>query len=71
MADGSAQNFYRTVSTGASFGSNPLRIEAGLGKAVSIEEIEIKWPNEKQTVELIKKVPMDKLVKIKEGSGKQ
>ena len=25
---------------------HPLRIEAGLGKAVSIEEIEIKWPNE-------------------------
>lgn len=71
MGDGSSQNFYHTVSTGGSFGSSPLRIEAGLGKAVAIEEIEIKWPNAKQTVELIKEVKMETLVKIKEGAGKQ
>jgi hypothetical protein len=71
MGDGSSQNFYHTVSTGGSFGSSPLRIEAGLGKAVAIEEIEIKWPNAKQTVELIKDVKMETLLKIQEGAGKQ
>ena len=71
MPDGSFQNFYHTVSTGGSFGSSPLRIEAGLGKATGIEEIEIKWPYAKQTSEVIKNVSMDTLVKIKEGLGKQ
>lgn len=71
MPDGSFQNFYHTVCTGGSFGSKPLRIEAGLGKATDIEEIEIRWPNAKQTKEIITNVAMDTLFKIKEGAGKQ
>ena len=71
FADGSLQNFYHVVSTGGSFGSGPLMISAGLGKATGIEEIEIKWPDGKYTSELIKNVLMDGLVKIKEGFGKQ
>ncbi len=71
MPDGSFQNFYHTVSTGGSFGSQPLRVEAGLGKATGIEEIEIRWPNAKQTKDIITHVAMDTLVKIKEGIGKQ
>ena len=71
MQDGSSQNFYRIVCTGGSFGSSPLRIEAGLGNATAIEEIEIKWPNAKQTVEVIKNVSMNSLLRIREGSGKQ
>ncbi|MBU9936242.1 MAG: CRTAC1 family protein [Ferruginibacter sp.] len=66
MLDGGSQNFYHTVCTGGSFGSSPLRIEAGLGKATAIEEIEIRWPNTKQSVEVITNVSMDTLVKIKE-----
>ena len=71
MADGSTQDFYHIVSSGGSFGCNPLRVEAGLGKAVSIEEVEIKWPNAKQTTEIIKDLQLDTRVKIKEGVGKQ
>ena len=41
QADGSFQNFYHVVNTGGSFGSKPLMITAGLGKATGIEEIEI------------------------------
>lgn len=71
MADGSFQNFYHAVNTGGSFGSKTLRVEAGLGKATAIEEIEIKWPNAKQSKELIKDVKMDTMIRIKEGIGKQ
>lgn len=70
MQDGSTQNFYHTVCTGASFGSQPLRVEAGLGKATAIEEIEIEWPNAKHTKELIKDITMDTQINIKEGIGK-
>ena len=69
MADGSFQNFYHTLSTGGSFGSKPLMIEAGLGKAVAIEEVEVKWPNAKQTKEVITNVDLDSKIKIREKVG--
>jgi len=71
QADGSYQNFYHVVNTGGSFGSSPLTVSAGLGKATGIEEIEINWPDGKYTSELIKNVSMNGLIKIKEGFGKQ
>jgi hypothetical protein len=71
MADGSFQNFFHIVSTGGSFGSQSLVVDAGLGNAVSIEETEIQWPNAKQTKEIITGLSIDTEVKIKEGMGKQ
>jgi hypothetical protein len=41
---GNEQSFYRTVSSGGSFGSNPLQQEIGLGKSLSISSIHISWP---------------------------
>jgi hypothetical protein len=38
------RHIYRTVNSGGSFGSNPLRQEIGLGNATKIESVEIKWP---------------------------
>jgi FG-GAP-like repeat/ASPIC and UnbV len=70
MPDGSFQNFYHTVCTGSSFGSQTLTVQAGLGKAAGIEEIEIQWPNAKQTKETITGVAMDSEINIKEGVGK-
>lgn len=69
MEDGSFQNFFHTVSTGGSFGSKPLTIAAGLGKATEIEEIEIRWPNAKQSSDIIRNPPMNTLMKIREGGA--
>jgi len=43
---------HRTVSTGGSFGCNPLRLEIGLGAATVIKSAEIQWPGSarKETV---------------------
>ncbi|MGB4844824.1 MAG: CRTAC1 family protein [Ferruginibacter sp.] len=71
LPDESFQNFYHVVNTGGSFGSNPLLVSAGLGNAVSIEEIEIQWPDAKHSSEIIRHVAMDTVLKIKEGQGKQ
>ncbi len=68
---GHFQNFYHTVSTGGSFGSKPLTIAAGLGNATGIEEIEIRWPNTKQSTQIITGVSMNTLVNVKEAVGKQ
>lgn len=67
MVDGTVQQLYRTVCTGGSFGSSPLRVETGLGKAAVVEEIEIRWPNGKQNVEVIKDVKMNTSIRIKEA----
>ncbi len=71
QADGSLQDFYHVVNTGGSFGSNPLTVTAGLGKAVAIEEIEVWWPDAKHTSETVKNISMNTQIKIKQGSGRQ
>ena len=40
-----AQNFYRVVNSGTSFGDNPLEQHIGLGPASAVREIEIRWPS--------------------------
>jgi hypothetical protein len=58
----------RTLSSGASFGSNPLRQEIGLGDALEITNVEILWPgsNSRQTVSNLK---LDRSYLIREDSG--
>ena len=46
-ADGSEHHYYKTVSTGGSFGSSSLRQTIGVGKG-SVQEIVIDWPHPKQ-----------------------
>jgi hypothetical protein len=41
---GASRSVHRRVSTGSSFGGNPMRQTLGLGSATEIERIEIYWP---------------------------
>ena len=66
--NGNDQVFYRMVSTGGSFGASSIQQEIGLDNAVSIKEIEIKWPNAAQSVEVFKDVEPNRFVKITEGT---
>jgi hypothetical protein len=43
-ADGGARDIFRSVSTGGSFGANPLRQVVGLGTAERLLEVEVRWP---------------------------
>jgi hypothetical protein len=38
------RSIYRTVSSGGSFGGNPLRQQIGLGDASSVSQVEVFWP---------------------------
>jgi len=60
---------YKTVSSGGSFGANPLRQEIGLAKAKAVRFVEIFWPVTGKT-EVIKDLQMDRFYKIREGEGK-
>jgi hypothetical protein len=44
MTPAGERTIHRTVSTGGSFGANPLRQEIGLGNATAIQRVEILWP---------------------------
>lgn len=63
------RSIYRTVSTGGSFGANPLRQEIGLGQAKRVKKVEIFWPASgiRQTVDGI---VMDHFFRIVEGDSR-
>ena len=65
-SDNSTRDIYLIVGDGGSFGVNSLQLEAGLGKAIAIKQIEIVWAgsNSKQVFE---NVPMNGFVKLTEG----
>ena len=60
------RSIYRHVTSGGSFGSNPLRQNIGLGQASGINRLEIKWPTSGLT-QTFEEVPMDCFVQIVEG----
>jgi hypothetical protein len=63
------RDIYATVSTGGSYGSSTLQQEIGLGRATSIEAIEVTWPAS-GTTQVFKGVAMDQFVRIREGEGR-
>ncbi len=62
------RTIHRLAGTGGSFGSNPLRLEIGLGKATAIETVEIRWPGS-GTVDRLDGLALDRAYKVREGSG--
>jgi hypothetical protein len=65
-ADGAAVSRYRTVTTGSSFGGNPLACTVGLGRAETIRALEVSWPTS-GTRQTFAHVPIDRAVEITEG----
>lgn len=63
------RSVYRDVNAGGSFGSNPLQQHIGIGKAASIEKIEITWPVTGK-VQVFENPPVDTNIKVKEGDNK-
>ncbi len=57
---------HRTVSTGGSFGANPLRQEIGLADARAIHSLEIHWPGS-GTVQVIRDLEPDRFYRVTEG----
>jgi hypothetical protein len=66
---GVTRHVYRTVGYVSSFGGNPLRQHIGVGKAASIEKIEIFWPVSK-TTQSFTNVRVDNAFHIKEGASR-
>jgi ASPIC and UnbV/FG-GAP-like repeat len=66
-ADGSSRDIWQMVGTGASFGSQSLQAEIGLGDATAIEEVEIRWPG--SGTQVVKDLALDRRWHIVEGAA--
>jgi hypothetical protein len=66
---GGPRQIYRTVNSGGSFGSNPLRQEIGLGNAAKIERVGVYWPASgiRQT---LKDLELNHCYEVREGDSK-
>jgi hypothetical protein len=58
----------RHVSSGSSFGGNPLQQTIGLGQASSIERLEIYWPTS-QTTQVFRNLDVNQAIEVTEFSG--
>ncbi|MBI1951330.1 MAG: CRTAC1 family protein, partial [Acidobacteria bacterium] len=67
VRDGEAKrDIYATVGSGGSFGGSSLQQEIGLGRAASIEAIEVTWPATGKT-QTFRDVAIDRTYKVTEG----
>jgi hypothetical protein len=57
----------RVVSTGGSFGANPLALHVGLGDALAIERLTVEWPASRE-VQVLTGVPLRETIVIEEGA---
>jgi hypothetical protein len=63
---GVKRSVYRTIGSGGSFGANPLGAHLGLGRAETIESLEVLWPTTGKT-QVFRGVPLDRYLEIVEG----
>jgi hypothetical protein len=56
---------HRHVSSGSSFGGNPLQQTLGLGKAARVATLEVYWPTSK-TTQVFRDVPVNQAIEITE-----
>ncbi len=59
------RDVYATVGTTGSFGGNSLRQEIGLGPALAIVELEVRWPGGR--TQRFADVPLDARIVVREG----
>jgi len=60
------RDIYSTGGTGGSFGGNSLQQEMGLGRATSIDSIEVRWPATGAT-QVFRDAALDRVYRIVEG----
>lgn len=65
--NGRDRQICRTVSSGGSFGCNPLMQEIGLGKASAIQRVEVFWPATGQT-QVLTNLTLDQRYRIRENA---
>ena len=68
IENGKVRSVFRQVSSGGSFGANPLRQCIGIGKAQVVDSIEIYWPTTGK-VQKFENINAGSIIEINEGSN--
>lgn len=66
--DGATRSIYKDVTSGSSFGANPLRQSVGSGNAAVIDTLEVYWPTS-DTTQMFHHVASDQAYRIVEGKS--
>lgn len=66
--DGKTRSVYKWVTSGGSFGANPLRQHLGLGAAKQIRRLDIFWPTS-NTTQSFDNVDADQWIEVTEGDS--
>jgi hypothetical protein len=66
---GQRREIYRDVSSGGSFGASSLRPHIGLGKAATIDALEIRWPGSGLVQRFKGPMAADQVYEIIEGKA--
>lgn len=64
--DGVRRTIHKEVTSGSSFGANPLRQTIGVGSAANIEKLDVYWPTS-DTHQVFTDVAVDRAYRIVEG----
>ena len=67
--DGKPRDIFATVNSGGSFGASSLRPHVGIGKATSIDMIEIRWPGSGLFQRFAGPIAADRIYEIREGNA--
>ena len=65
--DGIRRQIYRDVTSGGSFGASSLRPHSGVGKATTIDAIEIRWPGSGSVQRFEGPIGVDRTYELTEG----
>ncbi len=63
------RDIHRTIISGGSFGASPFRLHVGLGDAVAVDQIEIRWPVSGKTQLLRHGLLFDRHYRLREGEN--
>jgi hypothetical protein len=66
--DGKRRQIFRDVNSGGSFGASSFRPHIGVGKAATIELLEIRWPGSNLVQQFKGPIAADKVYEITEGT---
>jgi hypothetical protein len=65
----SNNTYHRTMSTGGSFGSNPLKLEVGLGQCDPTVSINVHWPDKERSVTSLGNISVNKSYLIQQSDN--
>ncbi|GLC25759.1 CRTAC1 family protein [Roseisolibacter agri] len=69
QAGGATRTLHRTVGTGGSFGSGPLQVHVGLGRATAVRAVRVQWPDSARTRTSYAGLAMDRVYRVVQGAA--